>query len=217
VTVSIEGTGQEGRAELEAALASALAELDWDPVLTVRLEVPTGEPAGAKGGANDAGLWFSPGWLAEAREAEIYSVACEEVAHRYLGTLGVPHTTNNLAIFYQELFGSWFALTQGMNHPSFQASHLKVMPMPKPGSDLSTLYYCAGTHIGAYFAGIALARSELEKWTAKEMTHPGENVLKQLVDHSLSTSEFSKDSDSVDLAQAVAEVYLQTIKQLDRL
>jgi hypothetical protein len=124
-------------ARLRQALKAASRGLGWTLNLPVVVIDPADEPEVAEAGVDGTRLWIRPSTLQVlARPDVLATFLSEEVAHAYLGSLGVPHGPP-AAVIFQEAFAKWFMVRRAR----------ELLPhLVKPGLVEQLPPYAAGDH-----------------------------------------------------------------------
>lgn len=166
MTVSIGGAPSSGvRNSVRHFAAAALAALDADLDLVVDIG-PWRHSAPSDGtlASTDSERVWLHGWLVApvapepAAAARFEFVFSEEIAHFVLFHAGVPHEGDR-AVFFQELFATWFKYGHVVVDGGVPSTWLQVHPIPVPGEA-----YEVGTHLGAALATSRASRERLDAW-----------------------------------------------------
>jgi hypothetical protein len=129
--------------------------------------------SGTEAWSNEHGITFDRS-IFRGGDDRVGWILLEELAHVVLGREGVPH--EGVAVFYQELFATWFQFASLVGKGRLDLSRIRTWPITDQEAHHSVrLPYHLGKHLGAALAGSVANQQHLDRW----LTAPTDEVWRR--------------------------------------
>jgi hypothetical protein len=174
--VVVLGATPEVGAQIRRAIKTASKGLGWTLDIPIEIDDPMDELPESEAGVDGQRLWIRPETLdVLAPPNALAAFLAEEVAHAYLGSLGVPHASA-AAVVFQESFAKWFMVRRAREVLPEVVQPALVRRILAAGAEPRMLAHRCGSLAGLTQAGVATARGAVD---AELSTLPDGHPIKE--------------------------------------